>query len=109
MERLSGKEEAAAAAAEKPGNTDEASGGVAEATVAVDVNIGTVGVRAGLPANGEPLDNEVKGGNTGGIPGEEHNPIEDRVGLPILPLREESPDNVGFIELARFPGPGGNT
>lgn len=109
MERLSGKGEAAAAGAERPGYTEEVSGGVAEATVAVDVNIGTLGLRAGLPANGDPLDNDVKGENTGGIPGEEPNPKEARVGLPMLPLREESPDKAGFMELARFPGPGGKT
>lgn len=108
MDRLSGKGEAAAAGIARPGNTEVVSGGVAEATVAVDVNMGTVGVRAGLPANGDPLDNEVKGGKTGGIPGEEPNPIEDRVGPPRLPLIEESPDKAGFMELARFPGPGGN-
>lgn len=85
------------------------SGGVAEPTVADDVNIGTVGVRPGLPANGDPLDNEVKGGNTGGIPVEEPNPKDDRVGLPMLPLIEASPDKAGFMELTRFPGPGGNT
>lgn len=109
MDRLSGKGEAAAADTERPGKTEEVRGGVAEATVAVDVNMGTVGARAGLPANGKPLDNEVNGGNTGGIPGEEPNPIEARVGPPRLPFIEVSPDKAGFMQLARFPGPGGNT
>lgn len=106
MDKLRGKGEAAAADTERPGNTEVLSGGVADATVAVDVNMGTVGVRAGLPAKGDPLDNEVKGENTGGSPGEEPNPIEDRVGPPMLPLIEESPDKAGFMELARFPGQG---
>lgn len=108
MDKPSGKVEAAAAAAAavRPGNTEEESGGVAGATVVADVN---AEFRAGLPANGDPLDNVGNGGNTGGIPGEEPSPIEERVGLPILLPIEDNPEKPGFKELGKFPGPGGKT
>lgn len=72
------------------------------------VDIGTDGLRTELPANGDPLANDVKAGKTGGIAAEQLKANDDRFGLPRFPLSEESPANPGFNELDRL-GPDGKT